>query len=96
MKNTDAPKNVTVQSESGLSVGENMSLTLHCIAKSHPEVISFHWMKTIDGKSEIIWNGQTFTLNSVSPSDSGLYSCAATNQIGTGSSQQTAVKVKCE
>lgn len=96
MKNTDAPKNVTVQSESSLSVGENMSLTLHCFAKSHPEVILFRWMKMIDGKSEIIWNGQTMTLNSVSPSDSGLYSCTATNKIGTGSSQQVAVKVKCK
>lgn len=85
-----------VQSESGLTVGENMSLTLHCIAKSHPEVFLFRWMKMIDGKSEIIQNGQTITLNSVSPSDSGFYSCAATNEIGTGRSQQAAVKVKCE
>lgn len=96
MKNTDAPKNVTVQSVSGLSVGENLSLTLDCIAKSHPKVFLFQWMKMIDGKSEAIGKGQTITLNSVSPSDSGLYSCAATNEIGTGRSQQAAVKVKCE
>lgn len=85
-----------VQSESGLSVRENMSLTLHCIAKSHPEVFLFHWVKMINGKSVIIRNGQTITLNSVSPSDSGLYSCTAINEIGNGSSQQAAVKVKCE
>lgn len=96
MKNTDAPKKVTVQSESGLVVRENMTLTLHCNAQSHPEVFSFRWMKVIDGKSETIGNGQTITLNSVSPSDSGFYRCAATNEIGTGSSQQAAVKVKCE
>lgn len=85
-----------VQSESDLSVGENTSLTLHCIAKSHPETFEFRWMKTIDGKSEIIGKGQKITLYSVSPSDSGFYSCSATNEIGTGTSQQAKVKVKCE
>lgn len=85
-----------VQSEPDLSVAENTSLTLRCFAKSHPEVFEFRWMKMIDGKSEIIWKGQKITLYSVSPSDSGFYSCSATNKIGTGTSQQAEVKVKCE
>lgn len=87
---------MTIQSESGFSVTENMSLTLQCTAKSQPKVFLFRWMKMIDGKSETIHNGQSITLNSVSPSDSGHYSCAATNEIGTGNSQQVAVQVKCE
>lgn len=85
-----------VQPESDLSVGENTSLTLHCIAQSHPEAFEVRWTKTIDGKSEIIGKGQKITLHSVGPSDSGFYSCSATNEIGSGTSQQTEVKVKCE
>lgn len=96
LKNTDAPQYVMVQSESDLSVRENTLLTLHCIAKSHPKALEFRWMKMIDEKSEIIGKGQKITLNSVSPSDSGFYSCSATNEIGTGTSQQAEVKVKCE
>ncbi|TWW80128.1 B-cell receptor CD22 B-lymphocyte cell adhesion molecule [Takifugu flavidus] len=88
-----APKNVMVQPESGLNIKENTSLTLQCNAKSYPEVTSFTWMKWIDGKPVILQNTQTFTLESVSPSDSGQYSCRATNAIGTGNSQQAVVHV---
>ncbi|XP_035862371.1 B-cell receptor CD22 isoform X2 [Sander lucioperca] len=88
------PKDVTVKAEPALIVNENKSLTLRCSAQSHPPVTSVTWMKTTDGKSEIIRKGLTFILKSVSPSDSGLYSCAANNGIGTGNSQKAEVKVK--
>ncbi|XP_034730813.1 B-cell receptor CD22 [Etheostoma cragini] len=88
------PKNVTLKAEPALVVNENKSLTLRCIAQSHPPVTSITWMKMNDGKSEILRKGQTFILTSVRPSDSGLYSCAASNDIGTGNSQKAEVKVK--
>ncbi|KAA8591824.1 hypothetical protein FQN60_017198, partial [Etheostoma spectabile] len=88
------PKDVTVKAEPALVVNENKSLTLRCSAQSHPPVTSITWMKMIDGKSKILQNGQTFIRTSVSPSDSGLYSCAASNDIGTGNSQKAEVKVK--
>ncbi|XP_044064256.1 B-cell receptor CD22 [Siniperca chuatsi] len=87
------PKDVTIQAEPGLVVNEFMQLTLRCIAQSHPPVTSVTWMKTTDEKSEII-STQTITVKSVSPSDSGLYSCEASNGIGTGKSQKAEVKVK--
>ncbi|XP_075962786.1 B-cell receptor CD22 [Anarhichas minor] len=88
------PKDVTVKAQPALVVNENKSLTLDCSARSCPPVTSVTWMKVTDGKSKILQRTQTFTLNSVSPSDSGLYSCEASNDIGTGNSNQTEVKVK--
>ncbi|TDH11465.1 hypothetical protein EPR50_G00061150 [Perca flavescens] len=89
------PKDVTVKAEPALLVNENKSLKLNCSAQSHPPVTSVTWMKMINGKNEIIQKGQTFLfLKSVSPSDSGEYSCAASNGIGTGNSQKAEVKVK--
>lgn len=86
---------MTVQAKPGLVVSETTQLILNCSARAEPPVTSVTWMKVTDGKSEIIknWNG---TIKSVSPSDSGLYSCEASNIIGTGKSQQAEVKVKCE
>ncbi|KAK9514184.1 hypothetical protein VZT92_027669 [Zoarces viviparus] len=88
------PKDVTVKAQPALVVDENKSLTLDCSARSHPPVTSVTWMKITDGKSRILRKTQTFTLNSVSSSDSGLYICEASNAIGTGNSKQTEVKVK--
>ncbi|XP_059195063.1 B-cell receptor CD22 [Centropristis striata] len=89
------PKDVTVEPRPSLVVKENTSLTLKCSVKSHPAATRVSWTKTTVGKgSEIIRTGLEFTLKSVSPSDSGKYSCTATNEIGTGNSQQAEVKVK--
>lgn len=96
--NSDRPKDVKVQASRGFTVTENETLRLTCDAHSHPETKSYRWMKITDGKSEIMNHRQTqtITIQSVSPSDSGLYSCAASNEIGTGESQPAEVLVKCE
>ncbi|XP_053289680.1 B-cell receptor CD22-like [Pleuronectes platessa] len=93
-----SPNHVTVQANPGLDVKENVSLTLSCSAESNPPVSSVTWRKTTDGREEIIQQTQTqtFRVNSASPSDSGLYSCEATNDIGSGKSQPAEVKVRCE
>ncbi|XP_047196716.1 B-cell receptor CD22-like [Hippoglossus stenolepis] len=91
-----SPKHVTVQANPGLDVKENVSLTLSCTAESNPPVSSVTWRKTTDGREEIVQQTrtQTFRVNSASPSDSGLYSCEATNDIGSGKSQPAEVKVR--
>ncbi|XP_047196708.1 B-cell receptor CD22 isoform X3 [Hippoglossus stenolepis] len=91
-----SPKHVTVQANPGLDVKENVLLTLSCTAESNPPVSSVTWRKTTDGREEIVQQTrtQTFRVNSASPSDSGLYSCEATNDIGSGKSQRAEVKVR--
>ncbi|XP_053288208.1 B-cell receptor CD22-like [Pleuronectes platessa] len=92
----DSPKHVTVKANPGFDVKENVLLTLSCSAESNPPVSSVTWRKTTDGREEIIQQTQTqtFRVNSASPSDSGLYSCEATNDIGSGKSQPAEVKVR--
>lgn len=94
--NADSPKDVSVIARPSLVVEEKEPLTLECSARSDPPVTSVTWRKMSDGETEILGKTQTFSLKSVSPSDSGLYSCEASNDVGTGNSPQTELRVKCE
>lgn len=94
--NADTPQNVIVKAQPDLVVNEDTLLTLVCSALSHPPVTSVTWMKMTDGKSAIVNRSPSFTLNPVTPSDRGLYSCEASNEIGSRKSQPVEVKVKCE
>lgn len=98
MVNSDRPKDVRVEAKPDFSVTENGTLRLTCKATSHPTDKSYMWMKMTDGKKEIMkhYQTETITIQSVNPSDSGLYSCAASNEIGTGESMSAPVHVKCE
>lgn len=92
----DLPKDVTVKADPSFEVNENESLTLDCNFDSYPSATSFKWKKMIDGKEETLAENRTFTINFASPSNSGLYRCEATNNIGIGKSQSAEVKVRCE
>ncbi|XP_054638686.1 B-cell receptor CD22-like isoform X2 [Dunckerocampus dactyliophorus] len=89
-----SPKDVTVNARPGLDVRENATLTLQCGAKSHPAVTSVTWWRMMDGRPRALPKLWTFAIESVTPSDSGLYGCTAANDIGTGSSPPVQVKVK--
>ncbi|CAJ1062796.1 B-cell receptor CD22 [Xyrichtys novacula] len=88
------PKDVTVQPKPDAVVKEYTQLTLSCSTNSYPPVTSFTWTKRKDGKAESIGTSPDFIIKSVSPSDSGLYSCEAKNEMGTGKSQEAEIKVK--
>lgn len=93
---TDSPQNVTVLAKPGTVVPENGKLVLNCSARSNPRATSFTWTKTTTEKAQTVGGHQILTITSLTPSDSGLYSCEASNDIGTGKSQEVEVKVKCE
>ncbi|XP_076004681.1 B-cell receptor CD22-like isoform X2 [Genypterus blacodes] len=88
------PKNVKVKAQPGLNVKENQKLRLECSSESNPSKTSVTWTKTSGGKDETVWRGNTFVISSVSLSDGGLYSCTATNDLGSEKSQQEEVKVQ--
>ncbi|KAM9309971.1 B-cell receptor CD22 [Pholidichthys leucotaenia] len=92
---SDTPKEVKVEAYPGLVVTENVSFTLECSSHSYPAETSYTWMKVKNGKKEpMLYIKKAFYVKSASPSDSGLYSCTATNEIGAGESEQVDVKVK--
>ncbi|XP_056142032.1 B-cell receptor CD22 [Lampris incognitus] len=86
------PKNVTVLAQPGTVVSENEPLVLTCMGQSHPPVTSYKWLK--NQGVEMVGQFQNFSLKSLAPSDSGFYSCAATNPIGIGHSKELEIKVK--
>ncbi|CAN9513880.1 unnamed protein product [Ophioblennius macclurei] len=89
-----APKNVQVNVRPSLEVKENKPFKMDCVAESHPPVTSVTWMKETYGEGESVWKtGSPVFVKSPEPSDSGFYSCKATNEMGTQSSQQVEIKV---
>ncbi|XP_020385462.2 B-cell receptor CD22-like [Rhincodon typus] len=93
-----APKNITIQVVNGsqLEVKEGGKLSLLCTGNSNPEA-TYTWYKREES------NGQTRSLSAVkgtltfqyvSRSDSGFYSCTATNYIGSGSSDDLEIYVQ--
>lgn len=97
--NTDRPKNVFVLSadgKDGPNVREKEDLVLKCTAESNPPVTSYTWRKTAARTEELKGQNDILTLRSVTPSHSGLYSCTAHNDLGTGESQEFEVKVMCK
>ncbi|XP_047454724.1 B-cell receptor CD22 [Mugil cephalus] len=92
-----APKEVKVEaSQSGFVVNENQNFTLNCRANSFPNMTFVTWTKMTNGKDEPIPDAHqaSFSVQSASPSDSGLYSCTVANEVGRNKSQQVEIKVK--
>ncbi|KAK7886997.1 hypothetical protein WMY93_026618 [Mugilogobius chulae] len=81
-----APQNVRVQADPGLTVKENTTVTLNCSAQSHPPLSSVTWSRGPTGQELSVHTGHTFSVRSVSVSDSGLYTCTAHNQVGNTTS----------
>ncbi|XP_053700127.1 B-cell receptor CD22-like isoform X2 [Synchiropus splendidus] len=88
-----SPKNVAVIIDPRETVKENTSVTFRCSAQSHPPVTSVTWTKMADGQEEVLMRGQSFTLRSVAPSDSGWYRCNVRNEVGSGESPPVHVMI---
>ncbi|KAM9782771.1 LOW QUALITY PROTEIN: B-cell receptor CD22-like [Neosynchiropus ocellatus] len=89
-----SPKNVAVIIDPHWTVKENTSVTFRCGAQSHPPVTSVTWTKMADGQEEVLMKPWSFTLQSVTPSDSGRYRCKARNKVGSGESPPRNVMIQ--
>ncbi|XP_024124213.1 B-cell receptor CD22 isoform X1 [Oryzias melastigma] len=89
-----SPKDVRVEAQPGSVVVENQSFSLNCSFHSNPSITSLTWMKKTNDSREMTVSSETrFSVKSASPSDSGWYSCSATNEVGTEKSQPVQITV---
>ncbi|XP_052058083.1 hemicentin-1-like isoform X13 [Mytilus californianus] len=102
---TGTPPSVTVQQPSySITIGD--SITLVCIVTSNLPVTSVQWERNIGGTVTTItsttntnkYSGSTpttpsLTISNGAQSDSGDYTCFATNSVGTGQSTATTLSV---
>ncbi|XP_078788892.1 B-cell receptor CD22-like [Oryzias latipes] len=89
-----SPKNVKVEAKPGYVVKENQPFSLDCSFFYNPSVSSLTWMKKInDGREMTVSSERKYSVESASPSDSGWYSCSATNDVGTENSQPVQITV---
>uniref|UniRef100_A0A3Q2Y4Y5 Ig-like domain-containing protein n=1 Tax=Hippocampus comes TaxID=109280 RepID=A0A3Q2Y4Y5_HIPCM len=90
---SDAPKNVTVRAQPSLVVTENATVTLQCDADSDPPVESVTWWKVNGTRSRNLTRSHNLTITSVTPADTGLYACTATNEVGSARSPSVEVGI---
>ncbi|XP_036071780.1 B-cell receptor CD22-like [Oryzias melastigma] len=89
-----SPKDVRVEAQPGSVVVENQPFSLNCSFHSNPSITSLTWTKkTNDSREMTVSSERRFSVKSASPSDSGWYSCSATNDVGTEKSQPVQITV---
>lgn len=85
-----------MNADPGGTVREGDKLSLECIFNSsNPPVYSYQWFK-----NDVPWNdwsfGSRWEFDSLKGTDSGSYSCQATNLIGSVISGILTINVQCE
>ncbi|XP_078511473.1 sialoadhesin-like isoform X2 [Lissotriton helveticus] len=78
------PKNTAVVIHGNATFREGDRVTLSCSAVGNPDVSNYSWYVGHDEKPSL-GHGQELTVNSIAW-NSGPYSCAATNAVGSGKS----------
>ncbi|XP_070823057.1 B-cell receptor CD22-like [Chaetodon trifascialis] len=74
-----SPKETTVVIDPHGPILEGSSVSLVCLSRANPAVTNYTWYKDGEDDEEA---GPTLAINSVDPSHSGGYHCAAKNELG--------------
>ena len=100
------PPTVTVpEREYVVEVGNE--ITLECGVEANPPASTAYWRKLVNGEwidvdtsvsrySPVSLFSPSLTITNVDTSDEGMYQCFADNEVGTGASQQTSLRVTCK
>lgn len=90
----DAPE-VTTLEKTPYAVKEGQTAILNCvlIAANPKNIITWKWFKTT---SDVLHNQSIYTISNIMKSDSGSYSCTASNSIGTSELATIYVDVLCK
>ena len=86
------PTTITSSSPNAVVV-EGNSASLHCNATGNPAP-NITW--TRDGSNTVLYEGESFTINSITRQQAGEYICTAGNGIGSKVNASVAVIVQCE
>ena len=84
-----------------------LEITLECDVLSDPLETAVYWRRDVRGEmsdvdtslprySRTSPSSPFLTIMNLETSDSGKYQCFADNEVGTGSSQETSLKVLCK
>jgi hypothetical protein len=99
----DLPK-VSTGSVTSLNGSEGNSVTIPCTIDAIPAVTSVVWLKNgsvLDTSDDLKYgfvtvSSPSMTIQDLTSSDAGVYSCQATNTVGTGHSSNVSVVVTCK
>ncbi|XP_030634714.1 B-cell receptor CD22-like [Chanos chanos] len=83
------PRNTTVSVSPSGEIVEGSSVTLTCSSDANPPQISYTWYK--ESVASPVGYGQSYIINNIQSSNSGLYYCEAQNKHG--SQKTTAVPI---
>ncbi|XP_076842833.1 sialoadhesin-like [Brachyhypopomus gauderio] len=61
---------------------EGGSVTLTCSSDANPPVLNYSWFKQRAAADTLLGTGQNYSITNISSQHSGLYYCAAHNQLG--------------
>ena len=84
---------VLEQSPSSTIATENSKITLHCNATGNPPP-NITWTK--DGSNTVLYQGERFTISSISSGQAGLYVCTAWNGVRSKANASATVTVHCK
>ncbi|XP_069133963.1 serine-rich adhesin for platelets-like isoform X36 [Argopecten irradians] len=95
---------VVTIAQNAYSVTTGQSITLGCTVSATPTHTNVFWQRIDNGVSTTLTidgskytgstvNGPSLTINSASSNDATVYTCSATNAVGTGTSGQTSLSV---
>ncbi|XP_072119672.1 B-cell receptor CD22-like isoform X2 [Mobula birostris] len=89
-----APRNVKVKMENRSEIKEGDEVSLSCASNSNPEA-TYSWYKRDKVQiQDYNSNDGILLFQSISQSDSGFYSCMATNYLGNQSSEAVEISVQ--
>ena len=89
----DPPQKPSVSRDPPGDVIEGRKVTLTCSSDANPAA-DYTWYK--DSGSSSISTGRQLVKQNVSPTDSGQYTCKATNKHGSQSSSPHSLHVQCK
>ncbi|XP_040832363.1 B-cell receptor CD22 isoform X1 [Ochotona curzoniae] len=85
-----APREVKVRQQAQAEIRAGQRVTLQCeCSGSRPQEVHFSWKK--NGRP--VQEGKELTFNSITPEDSGSYSCLANNSVGQRTSEPWTLQV---